>query len=158
MNSCSSNVIHHPMYGSGHCVRSNGIYNFVYRCANGYIGQRCEFKDLDGSYLRKYYNSFSSYSILEEGSLIYACIGGVHTAIKRRACYNALTVTMWIRNEPPISLSPSPFLLPSNRPFSRNVRALRLAEARRGQERVRARPKKVTTKFFFFSLQPPGNV
>jgi len=23
------------------------------RCANGYIGQRCEFKDLDGSYLRK---------------------------------------------------------------------------------------------------------
>jgi len=24
-----------------------------HRCANGFIGQRCEFKDLDGSYLRK---------------------------------------------------------------------------------------------------------
>lgn len=23
------------------------------RCAEGYMGQRCEFKDLDGSYLRK---------------------------------------------------------------------------------------------------------
>lgn len=25
-----------------------------FRCPNGYIGQRCEFKDLDGSYLREY--------------------------------------------------------------------------------------------------------
>jgi hypothetical protein len=25
-----------------------------YRCAEGFIGQRCEFKDLDGSYMRKY--------------------------------------------------------------------------------------------------------
>lgn len=25
-----------------------------FRCADGYMGQRCEFKDLDGSYLRKY--------------------------------------------------------------------------------------------------------
>lgn len=74
-------------------------------------------------------------------SYIRVYIGGVHAAIKRRACYNALTVTM-------CSISFS-FLLPFNRPFSRNVRALRLAEAKRGQERVRARPKKVTTKFFF---------
>lgn len=26
----------------------------LFRCADGYMGQRCEFKDLDGSYLRKY--------------------------------------------------------------------------------------------------------
>lgn len=26
---------------------------FISRCAEGYMGQRCEFKDLDGSYLRK---------------------------------------------------------------------------------------------------------
>jgi hypothetical protein len=24
-----------------------------FRCADGYMGQRCEFKDLDGTYLRK---------------------------------------------------------------------------------------------------------
>lgn len=85
-------------------------------------------------------------------SYIRVYIGGVHAAIKRRACYNALTVTM-------CSISFS-FLLPFNRPFSRNVRALRLAEAKRGQERVRARPKKVTTKFFFsrYSLQATCNV
>lgn len=27
------------------------------RCADGFMGQRCEFKDLDGSYLRKYISS-----------------------------------------------------------------------------------------------------
>lgn len=25
-----------------------------FRCAEGYVGERCEYKDLDGSYLRKY--------------------------------------------------------------------------------------------------------
>ena len=28
-------------------------YYFYLRCADGFMGQRCEFKDLDGSYLRK---------------------------------------------------------------------------------------------------------
>ena len=26
----------------------------ISRCADGFMGQRCEFKDLDGTYLRKY--------------------------------------------------------------------------------------------------------
>ena len=30
------------------------------RCADGYMGQRCEFKDLDGSYLRNYEHNGSS--------------------------------------------------------------------------------------------------
>lgn len=29
-------------------------FPYFYRCADGYMGQRCEFKDLDGSYLREY--------------------------------------------------------------------------------------------------------
>lgn len=32
----------------------NEIFPYFYRCADGYMGQRCEFKDLDGSYLREY--------------------------------------------------------------------------------------------------------
>lgn len=31
----------------------NIICKFCYRCAEGYMGPRCEYKDLDGSYLRK---------------------------------------------------------------------------------------------------------
>ena len=30
------------------------LYNC--ECADGYMGQRCEFKDLDGTYLREYYS------------------------------------------------------------------------------------------------------
>ncbi|KAG8191883.1 hypothetical protein JTE90_019818 [Oedothorax gibbosus] len=33
-------------------IRDSILYNC--ECADGYMGQRCEFKDLDGSYLRKY--------------------------------------------------------------------------------------------------------
>lgn len=29
------------------------MFFLFHRCADGYMGQRCEFKDLDGSYLRK---------------------------------------------------------------------------------------------------------
>lgn len=30
------------------------MYNSFNRCADGYMGPRCEYKDLDGSYIRKY--------------------------------------------------------------------------------------------------------
>jgi hypothetical protein len=33
-------------------------FPYFYRCADGYMGQRCEFKDLDGSYLREYRFSY----------------------------------------------------------------------------------------------------
>lgn len=37
-------------YGGNHTYL---IIFLVYRCAEGYMGPRCEYKDLDGSYLRK---------------------------------------------------------------------------------------------------------
>lgn len=35
------------------CVLSHVLVSlfFFYRCANGYIGQRCEYKDVEGSYV-----------------------------------------------------------------------------------------------------------
>lgn len=55
------------------------------RCADGYMGQRCEFKDLDGSYLRKlfcknqFFFLFIVYSVCE-------CVPGQSTS--------ALTITV----------------------------------------------------------------
>ena len=30
------------------------MFIYYFRCANGYMGPRCEYKDLDGSYLREF--------------------------------------------------------------------------------------------------------
>jgi len=46
-------------YTTENCVQGSKKITIAFfsRCADGYMGQRCEFKDLDGSYLRKYFKN-----------------------------------------------------------------------------------------------------
>ena len=34
-------------------IAHSHVLSLSYRCTEGFMGQRCEYKDLDGSYLRK---------------------------------------------------------------------------------------------------------
>lgn len=54
----------------GHLLIYFALY-LLHRCADGYMGPRCEYKDLDGSYLRKLFRTRQISDIILKIYLIY---------------------------------------------------------------------------------------
>lgn len=70
-----------PAYDTWYClngatcftvkIQGNLLYNC--ECADGYMGPRCEYKDLDGSYIRKYFFFFFISSLLLNNYILEKC-------------------------------------------------------------------------------------